>query len=126
MTLDIIACRNVDIFVSNHLGDVISNKVEDAIDLGVTVDNKLTFAKHISKVVSKAKQRVFLLFRSFVAKNVAYLLQGYKSFILPSILYCSPVWSPLTVKEIKAVESVQRVFYQEASRHGDSKLRREM
>ena len=37
-------------------------------DLGVTYDNKLSFGDHIGNVVSRAYQRIFLIFRSFVSK----------------------------------------------------------
>src|SRR5437870_13784322 len=39
-----------------------------------------------------------------------FLLLGYKSYILPILNYCSPVWSPSSVGDILLLESVQRVF----------------
>jgi hypothetical protein len=79
-------------------------------DLGVFVDSKLTFSTYISQLVAKAKQRSALLFRTFKIKNPQSLLQGYKAYILPILDYCSPVWSPCTLGDIKLLESVQRCF----------------
>src|ERR1044072_8316138 len=79
-------------------------------DVGVFFDSKLTFTTHISQIVAKAKQRIFLLFRAFVTKKPHLLLLGYKSYILPILDYCSTVWSPCTILDIKMLESVQRFF----------------
>ena len=35
---------------------------------------------------------------------------AYKTYVLPSIEYCSPVWSPSNVTDIVRIESVQRSF----------------
>ena len=61
-------------------------------------------------MVAKAKQRTFLLFRTFLTKNPTLLLLGFKSYILPILDYCSTVWAPCTHAEVKLIESVQRNF----------------
>ena len=68
------------------------------------------FKSHIRRVVSTAKQRIFLLFRTFLTKDRLALLKGYKSYVLPLLDYCSPVWSPSTVEDTELIESVQRLF----------------
>ena len=40
-----------------------------ARDLGVYLDTKLSFSVHISQIVAKAKQRNFLMFRTFCYKR---------------------------------------------------------
>ena len=45
-----------------------------------------------------------------MSKNVKNLLLAFKSYILPILNYCSPVWSPSTVQDINLIESVHRKF----------------
>jgi len=84
--------------------------LNESKDLGVIFDNKLQFSPHISQLVVRAKQRLFLLLRSFRTRQQGPLLLGYKSYILPLINYCSPVWSPYLIGDIEAIESVQQLF----------------
>jgi len=38
------------------------------------------------------------------------LILAYKTYILPIFYYCSPIWSPNTIGDIKRIEFVQRMF----------------
>ena len=111
-------CCTLDIFQNKHLAiekvsfldDTALERLSKIRDLGVVFDQKLKFGEHISMVVANAKQRMSLLLRCFKTKDPFYLMIGFKSFILPLVEYCSPVWSPHLVKDVLLVESVQRVF----------------
>jgi hypothetical protein len=85
-------------------------RVNEVKDLGVLFNSKLNFSSHISSIVSKAKQRLYLLFKAFSASNVDALLLAFKTYILPILEYCSPVWNPCLVGDIVKLESVQRAF----------------
>jgi len=76
----------------------------------VVFDSNLTFTPHIAKVVAKAKQKLFLLFRCFGTKDIDSLINGYKYYVLPVLEYGSPIWSTIKVSDIEAIESVQRKF----------------
>ena len=78
--------------------------------LGVYMDNKLHFSTQITAVVSKAKQRLYLLKKCFVACSIDKLILGFKLYVLPILDYCSSVWSPHCAKYIVRLESVQRGF----------------
>jgi hypothetical protein len=84
--------------------------VSEVVDLGIKLDSKLTFTSHVSQIVAKAKQRLFLLFRAFRTRDIAPLLTAYRSYVLPIINYGTSVWSPYLLGDIYAVESVQRLF----------------
>jgi len=102
LTLDSNSCNSVDnIDISN---------VHQIRDLGVVVDSKLKFTAHISKIASTAKQRSSLLFRAFLTREPKFLVMAYKSYVLPLLEYCSPVWSPHSFSDILLLESVQRRF----------------
>jgi len=85
-------------------------RVEEVKDLGVLFNSKLNFSSHISSIIAKAKQRAFLLRRTFVCSDWRVLILAFKTYILPLLEYCSPVWSPCSVAEILRLESVQRSF----------------
>ena len=57
--------------------------VRETRDLGVLVDNHLSFSGHIRTTVGKAKQRIYLLFKCFASRNMSLLLKAYVSYILP-------------------------------------------
>jgi hypothetical protein len=84
--------------------------VTEIKDLGVLIDNQLTFSTHIRSVVGKAKQRIYLLFKCFYSINASLLLKAYVSYILPLFDYCSHVWSPSKLGDIDLLEDVQRNF----------------
>ena len=79
-------------------------------DLGILVDDRLNFTAHIQSIVAKAKQRLYLLFKCFSSRQIDLLVKAYKSYILPILDYCSPVWSPYKLADIDLLESVQRFF----------------
>jgi len=92
----------------------IGNDVLPALDsvnaLGAIVDCPLTFADQISSFISKAKQRIFLLFKSFKSRDVLLFLFAYKTYILPLLDYCSVIWNPYKLYDIDRIENVQRYF----------------
>src|SRR5207244_8088067 len=79
-------------------------------DLGVIFNSKLGFDGHIDNMVARAKQRLFLLKKSFVSKDSSVLIFAFKTYILPLLDYCSPVWSPFLVTDVLRIESIQRSF----------------
>jgi hypothetical protein len=92
------------------LNDADLTKVNEIKDLGVLFNSNLNFSYHISGIISKAKQRLFLLQKCFVSSSSNALILAYTIYVLPLLEYCSQVWSPQHVTEINRVESVQRTF----------------
>ena len=109
-TMDISTNLNLNSNSCSTVDNVEIDTVKQVRDLGVIVDSKLKFSAHIAKIVSTAKQRSALLFRAFLTRDLKYLITAYKSYILPLVEYCSPVWSPHSVQDILLVESVQRSY----------------
>lgn len=63
--------------------------------LGITIDKRLTFVKHITQLIDKCKAKTGSLMRYFKFKNI--LSQEtrralYRSLVLPSITYGLPAW----------------------------------
>jgi hypothetical protein len=73
-------------------------------------NSELNFTSHIDSLLSKAKQRLYLLKKSFVSCSDYALIIAFKTYVVPLLEYCSPVWSPCTVTDIVRIESIQRSF----------------
>ena len=74
--------------------------------LGVTIDDKLTWAQHISEVKKSFVNKLNLLKRcSFLPRNI--LLDLYFKIIVPSVSYALPIWGSFTNKHaFLALESL--------------------
>ena len=77
-------------------------------DLGVLIDNKLTFHKQCSSAVAKANKLLGIIRRSFEYINVDMMLCLYKSLIRPVIEYGNIIWGPHYVIDQQAIEKIQR------------------
>ena len=53
-----------------------------------------------------------MILRYFLSKNCDSLLKAFKVglYVRPLLEYCSVIWSPVLVKDINALEIVQRQF----------------
>ena len=56
--------------------------VDSCVDLGINVNSKLSFAQHISNVVSKAKARCSLILKCFLTNDVNMLVKAYILYML--------------------------------------------
>jgi hypothetical protein len=96
--------------IDYELGQVQLENLEVTRDLGVMIDSELKFSHHCATIVKKASMRMNCIFRSFENRDTLFLLQMYKTYVLPTLEYASVCWSPYLAKDIKLVESVQRRF----------------
>ena len=83
---------------------------DNVVDLGVTISTDLSFKSHIQSIVSKSYQRLSVLFRGFVTRDVKFLRRAYITFIRPILEYNSIIWSPTEIYLIDLIEQVQRYF----------------
>jgi hypothetical protein len=77
-------------------------------DLGVTIDNKLKFTKHIDNIVSTANRVLGCLKHCFKYMSPDVFLQLYKAMVRPHLEYASCIWSPYLVKDRDKIERIQR------------------
>ena len=86
-------------------------KLEETVvekDLGVVVDNKLTFSHHINSIVARANQVMGMIRRSFKYMDKDIFVQLFTSRVRPILEYGNVIWSPRLIRDIDAVERVQR------------------
>ena len=75
--------------------------------LGVQINEKLSFAGHISELCTKASQKVGVLvrLRNLIPCNAK--LSLYKSSILPHLTYCHLVWHFCNASDRRKLERIQ-------------------
>lgn len=96
------------------LRDIPINRVNSVKDLGVWLDEKLTFKDHIDFVTSKAYRTLGLITRlSHFIRDPLCLKSLY---CCPIFDYACVVWSPNNVQDIARLEGVQRKFTRLATR----------
>ena len=61
--------------------------------LGVYIDYRLNWKKHIEQITKKVSISISIIYRASQKLNENALLMLYNTLILPYISYCSEVWS---------------------------------
>jgi len=100
--------RDVDEFPSVHMNDVIIEKESSLSMLGVTIDNKLSYKKHINSIATSAAHKLGFLFRSKSYFTPSQRLTLYKSQIRPVLEYCSHVFAGAPDNSLKILDGIQR------------------
>ena len=78
-------------------------------DLGVILSRDLSWSAHYNAITSKAYKTLGPIRRCF-NRNIPYFAKKnlYISLVLSQITYCSVIWRPHLIKDIKLLESIQR------------------
>ena len=84
--------------------------VDTITDLGVILTSDFSFSKHINKLCSKARCRSAMILKCFQSRDRLLLFRAFIVYVRPILEYCSNVWSPYKLCEIRKIESVQRQF----------------
>jgi hypothetical protein len=92
-----------------HIGNAALEKVQSFKDLGVMVEDTLSWDRHIRGQTSKANRMLYFLIKTIgfgapkEAKRILYL-----SLVRPHLEFASPAWAPLTDLNMGIIESIQR------------------
>ena len=90
------------------LHNVILNEFSNTKYVGVTMNTRLSWKKHVHEICGKSDQTRQFLQRNLVASKPETKLQCYKTFIRPIVEYQSSVWHPVGNNQItKQIEPVQ-------------------
>lgn len=77
-------------------------------DLGVLVDDQLKFSSHCDKIVNTANKLLGIMRRGFTYLSKTTFSLIYKGIIRPIVEYASTVYSPILMKDVNKLESIQR------------------
>ena len=97
-----------------YLGEIPLPSVTSEKDLGVLVNNTLTWNEHITSSVQKANSVIAWISRTLISRSVEVMLPIYKTIVRPHVEYAVQLWSPLPSHGnwglIQSLEGVQRSF----------------
>jgi len=79
-------------------------------DLGVQLSSSNKSSQHCSIVAAKAMRRAGMILRAFSTNNSETLLKAYTVYVRPLLECATPTWCPYLLKDIDAIERVQRFF----------------
>lgn len=86
-------------------------KVSSIKDLGIILDEKLTFKCHLNYILGKAKSTLAWFKRySYEFDDPWVIKRLYETFVVPIIEYASVIWSPKYMNDTIRIESVQKQF----------------
>ena len=55
-------------------------------DLGVIMNDQATFKDHIEKAISKARQKIGWILRTFMSRNTWFMKHLFKTLVIPLLL----------------------------------------
>ncbi len=84
------------------------NCVNNTKDLGVIMDETLSFKDHISEKIKKAYSMLGIIKRNFKKMDENTFIKLYKTMVRSQIEYAASVWSPYKKTVIYAIERVQK------------------
>ena len=99
---------NLDLQHFYNLGNEILQEVSDAKYLGIQIDNKLNWNKHISTVAARGQSKLALLNRNLKGCPKKLRDTAYISLIRPALEYNCSVWHPHKKSNKDKIEKVQR------------------
>jgi ribonuclease P/MRP protein subunit RPP40 len=92
-------------------GDHVFNRVTEYKDLGVIIDGKLLFSKHIEAITSKATAALGFIKRfCYDITDTQTLKTLYYSLVQSHLEYCSVVWLPFYEIHKNRIESILKQF----------------
>ena len=94
--------------IEYHMAEHILDETETEKDLGVLVDNKLSFSQHVTGITKKANRMLGCIAHTFKYLDKDSFTLLYKSTVRPILEYASCIWSPHLKKDILMIENVQR------------------
>ena len=103
----------------------ISN-VEEEKDLGILIDQKLTFESHITSKINIANRNLGIIRRTFTYLDKEIFLHLYKSLVRPHLEFASSVWSPHLKKTQDYSRERSKKSNQNTACHWPSLIRRKI
>ena len=88
--------------------ETILKQVHQEKDIGVIVDDQLKFESHIYEKINKANSMMGLIRRSFIHMDEDIFKKLFKALVRPHLEYANSIWHPTKIKDITAIENVQR------------------
>lgn len=111
------ARKRSTILFNYSIEDVALTRVKVIKDLGVHLDEKLTFSKHVDYIIAKSYSMLGFIMRTCSRfKNIKSLKSVYFAHVRSYLEYASVVWHPYQDTLVNRIESIQKKFLMYALR----------
>lgn len=109
-TISFYKCRS-PIEFNYILNESLIERANTIKDLGILLDNKLSYKSHINYVIGKAKSILGWIKRySYEFDDPWIIKRLFETFVLPILEYASHIWSPTAQVDCIRIESLQKQF----------------
>ena len=100
--------RKITTDISLNIDGNLITEVSSTKFLGVYLDNKLTWKKHIDYITAKVSRGFGLISKAKKLLNADALLTLYYSFLYPYLCYCNHVWGSTYVSNLQKLIVLQK------------------
>ena len=100
--------RKMSADISLNIDSNVITEVSSTKFLGVFLDNKLIWKKHIDYIVAKLSRGIGLISKARKLLNADALLTLYYSFLHPYLCYCNHVWRSTYLQKLIVL---QKIFF---------------
>ena len=94
-------------------------------DLGLHFTDNLKWESHINIITKKARRTSFALLKSIKHNNPEIFVNLFKIFVRPTLEFATNVYNPYLLKDIHAIEKVQKYFLKQIYKKSYPNLYRE-
>ena len=104
------------------------NCIEDSQpirDLGLHFTSDLKFDSHIQIITKKARRTTFALLKSIKSNDQKLFVDLFKIFVRPTLEFGTNVFNPYLLKDIQAIEKVQKCFLKSIHKKSNWQLYKE-
>ena len=74
------------------------------------MSNSGSFSEHINRTCKKSRDMCSWILRTFSSRSPILMITLWKSLVQPILDYCSQLWCPIQLGQIKQLEEVQKSF----------------
>lgn len=92
------------------LDTTVIKPVTEFRDLGVIVDQDLSFVSHVQQVYTRCIRLINILFKVFNTEKPDLYLKFFKLYVIPIFMYCSQIYSLPNLSLRRKIEKLQRCF----------------
>ena len=100
--------QNLDFSFFTYNNQIIIDRVEEVVFLGVILDQNLNWKSHIHNVARKISKSLGIIYKASFCLNEASLRTLYFSLVYPYLCYCVGVWGSTYPSNLKRVVTLQK------------------
>lgn len=110
-------CKTFILHIGKHntgvkykIDNIILQETSSVRDLGIEINESLSFNSHINKIVKNAFYRSIQLLRTIHSTNPKIWSISFKSYVRPILEYGPEIWNPMTKILTNQIEKVQKFY----------------